>query len=295
MRARISSYFGRPRPQATSGEVGAELRAQVRQLEIRARQAMESGLTGQYQSAFRGLGLEFEEVREYRTGDDVRTIDWNVTARTGFLHVKRYREERDLNVLLLVDLSASTQFGSKVMTVHDLIAEVAGLFALAAARRDRVGAILFDDGVRTLIPPRLGWRHGLRVVREVLGAEPRGRGTALDQAVRAAGHMLHRRGVVIILVDQACPLPRRELAALAGRHEVVVVRLGDDLLENGLEGTSLPVVDAEAGDRGVVRGPGVVKRQSPPPRVDLIELHTGEDYMPAVRAMLERRERRRAH
>ena len=159
----LASYFGRPRPQATSGEAGAELRAQVRRLEIRARQAMESGLTGQYQSAFRGLGLEFEEVREYRAGDDVRTIDWNVTARTGFLHVKRYREERDLNVLLLVDLSASTQFGSKVMTVHDLIAEVAGLFALAAARRDRVGAILFDDSVRTLIPPRLGWRHGLLV------------------------------------------------------------------------------------------------------------------------------------
>ena len=291
----FSSYFGRPRPQATSGEAGAELRAQVRRLEIRARQAMESGLTGQYQSAFRGLGLEFEEVREYRAGDDVRTIDWNVTARTGFLHVKRYREERDLNVLLLVDLSASTQFGSKVMTVHDLIAEVAGLFALAAARRDRVGAILFDDSVRTLIPPRLGWRHGLRVVREVLAAEPRGRGTALDQAIRAAGHMLHRRGVVIILVDQACPFPRRELVALSGRHEVVVVRLGDDLLESGLDGTSLPVVDAEAGDRGVVRGPGAVKQHSPPPGVDLIELHTGEDYLPAVRAMLERRERRSAH
>jgi uncharacterized protein (DUF58 family) len=267
----------------------------VRRLEIRARQAMESGLTGQYQSAFRGLGLEFEEVREYRAGDDVRTIDWNVTARTGFLHVKRYREERDLNVLLLVDLSASTRFGSKVMTVHDLIAEVAGLFALAAARRDRVGAVLFDDDVRTVIPPRLGWRHGLRVVREVLGAEPRGHGTALDQAVRAAGRMLHRRGIVIILADQACPLPRRELVALAGRHEVVVVRLGDDLLENGLAGASLPAVDAETSSRGVVRGPGEVKQQSPPPGVDLIELHTGEDYLPVVRGMLERRERRRAH
>lgn len=291
----LASFFGRPRPQAPTADAAAELRAQVRRLEIRARQAMESGLTGQYQSAFRGLGLEFEEVREYRAGDDVRTIDWNVTARSGFLHVKRYREERDLNVLLLVDLSASTRFGSKVMTVHDLIAEVAGLFALAAARRDRVGAILFDDGVRTVIPPRLGWRHGLRVVREVLGAEPRGRGTALDQAVRAAGRMLRRRGVVIILVDQTCGLPRRELVALAGRHEVVVVRLGDDLLEKGLVGASLPVVDAEGGGRGVVKGAGSVERETPPPGVDVIELHTGEDYLPTVRAMLERRERRRAH
>jgi uncharacterized protein (DUF58 family) len=292
---RIAAYFGKPRPQAPSRDVGAELRAQVRRLEIRARQAMESGLAGEYQSAFRGLGLEFEEVREYRAGDDIRTIDWNVTARSGFLHVKRYREERDLNVLLLVDLSSSTRFGSGVMTVHDLIAEVGGLFALAAARRDRVGAILFDDDVRKVIPPRLGWRHGLRVVREILAAEPAGRATALADAIRAAGRMLRRRGVVIILVDQSCPLPRRELVALAGRHEVVVVRLCDAMLEEGVSNAALPVVDVESGSRGVVRGRGAVTPQAPPPRVDLIELHTGEDYLPAVRSMLERRERRRAH
>jgi len=289
----LRSYLGRPRPTAPEQDAGAAIRAQVRQLEIRARQAMESGLAGQYQSAFRGLGLEFEEVREYWAGDDVRTIDWNVTARTGFLHIKRYREERDLNVLLLVDLSASTRFGSGVMTVHDLIAEVGGLFALAAARRDRVGAILFDDGVRKVIPPRLGWRHGLRVVREILAAEPAGDGTALAEAIRAAGRMLHRRGVVIILADQTCPLPRRELVALAGRHETVVLRLADVLLEEGLAGAALPVVEAEGGGRGVVRGPGPVKHEGTPPGVDLIELHTGEDYLPAVRAMLERREHRR--
>ena len=291
----LGAYLGRPRPQDPARDVGAELRAQVRRLEIRARQAMESGLAGLYQSAFRGLGLEFEEVREYRAGDDVRTIDWNVTARSGFLHVKRYREERDLNVLLLVDLSASTRFGSGVMTVHDLIAEVACLFALAAARRDRVGAILFDDGVRTVIPPRLGWRHGLRVVREVLAAEPRGHQTALDEAIRAAGRMLHRRGVVIILADQTCGLPRRELVALAGRHEVVVVRITDDLLEQGLAGAALPVVAPEGGERGVIRGPGAVRRAPTPTGIDLVELRTDEDYLPAVRSMFERRERRRAH
>jgi len=290
----LASYLGRPHPRAAARDVGEELRAQVRQLEIRARRAMESGLTGQYQSAFRGLGLEFEEVREYRAGDDVRTIDWNVTARSGFLHVKRYREERDLNVLLLVDLSASTRFGSGVMAVHDLIGEVASLFALSAARRDRVGAILFDDGVRTLIPPRLGWRHGLRVVREVLAAEPSGDATAIDEAIRAAGRMLHRRGIVIILTDQACTLPRRELVALAGRHEVVVVRVGDDLLEHGLPGATLPVVDPEGGGRAIVRGPGAVGKASVPPGVDLVELRTDEDYLPAVRTMLEHRERRRA-
>jgi len=291
---RLSSYLGRPRPVAPVRQAGAELRAQVRRLEIRARQAMDSGLAGQYQSAFRGLGLEFEEVREYRTGDDIRTIDWNVTARTGFLHVKRYREERDLNVLLLVDLSASTRFGSGVMTVHDLITEVAGLFALAAARRDRIGAVLFDDELRKVIPPRLGWRHGLRVVREVLASEPGGAGTAIGEAIRAAGRLLRRRGVVIVLVDQTCAVPRRELVALSGRHEVVVVRVGDALLEHRLAGADLPVVDPEGNLRGHIDGPGAVRHEQVASGIDLFELHTGEDYLPTVRAMLEKRERRRA-
>ena len=295
LRRRLAAYLGRPRPVPPVREAGAELRAQVRRLEIRARQAMESGLAGQYQSAFRGLGLEFEEVREYRAGDDVRTIDWNVTARSGFLHVKRYREERDLNVLLLVDLSASTRFGSGVMTVHDLITEVAGLFALSAARRDRVGAVLFDDHVRKVIPPRLGWKHGLRVVREVLAAEPGGTGTALADAVRSAGRLLRRRGVVIVLIDETCAVPRRELVALAGRHEVVVVRVGDTLLKDGLAGAELPVVDPEGHRRELVCGPGAVRREAVAPGIDVIDLHTGEDYLPTIRAMFETRERRRAH
>jgi uncharacterized protein (DUF58 family) len=291
----VRRFLGQPQPRSLSREAGAELHAQVRRLEIRARQAMEAGLTGQYQSAFRGRGLEFEEVREYRTGDDVRTIDWNVTARTGQLHVKRFREERDLTVLLLVDLSASTRFGSGVMTVHDLIAEVSSLFALAAARRDRIGAVLFDDGLRSVIPPRRGWRHGLRVVREVLAASPAGRGTALEEATRAAGRILHRRGIVFLVVDRSCPLPRRELIALGGRHEVVVVRVSDPLLERGFAEAAVPVADPEQAQRAVlVARP----RRLPAPRfpgIDTVELSTDVDYLPAVRALLQRRERRRAH
>ncbi len=291
---RLGRWLGRPQPQDHGANGESRLRADVRRLEIRARRAMESGLDGQYQSAFRGLGLEFEEVREYRPGDDVRTVDWNVTARTGSLHVKRYREERDLTVLLLVDQSASTRFGSGVMTVHDLAAEVAALFALAAARRDRVGAVLFDDGVRAVIPPRPGWRHGLRVVREVLASRPSGRGTALSAAVRAAGRILHRRGIVVAVVDRACPLPRRELAALAGRHEVVVVRLGDPLLDRPPARLALPVVEAESGRRGVLTGRARGTGDVLPAGVDVVDLSTAEDYLPTVRALLERRERRRA-
>jgi uncharacterized protein (DUF58 family) len=293
--SQLWSYLGRPQPVDPVQDPGPELRAQVRRLEIRTRQAMQAGLTGKYQSAFRGLGLEVEEVREYRRGDDVRTIDWNVTARTGKLHVKRFREERDLTMLLLVDLSTSTRFGSGVMTVHDLIAEVSSLFALAAARRDRVGAILFDDSLRRLIPPRLGWRHGLRVVREVLAAVPAGRGTALAEALRAAGRMLRRRGVVVVVVDRACEVPRRELLALAARHEVVVVRVSDPLLRRGLAAGSMPVVDAEAGRRGVLRGAPRPREEQVPPGIDVVELGTDADYLPAVKTMLSERERRRAH
>jgi uncharacterized protein (DUF58 family) len=292
---RLWSYLGRPQPADPVQGAGPELRAQVRRLEIRTRQAMQAGLTGKYQSAFRGLGLEVEEVREYRRGDDVRTIDWNVTARTGKLHVKRFREERDLTMMLLVDLSSSTRFGSGVMTVHDLIAEVSSLFALAAARRDRVGAILFDDALRRLIPPRLGWRHGLRVVREVLAAAPAGRGTALAEALRAAGRMLRRRGVVVVVVDRACEVPRRELLALAARHEVVVVRVNDPLLRRGLAAGSMPVVDAEAGRRGVLQGALRAREEQVPPGIDVVELSTDADYLPAVTTMLTERERRRAH
>lgn len=290
----FARWLGRPAPADEIQHAGAELRAQVRRLEIRARQAMEAGMAGHYRSAFKGRGLEFDEVREYRSGDDVRTIDWNVTARTGDLHVKRYHEERDLTLLLLVDLSASTRFGSGVMTVHDLIAEASSLFALAASRQDRVGAVMFDDRIRSLIPPRSGWRHGLRVVREVLRATPGGRGTAVDEAVNAAGRLLHRRGVVILVVDRTCSLPRRSLAALAGRHDVVVVRVGDPLLDHGVEGGPVPVADVEKSRRwiaGRIRRP---RLKIVVPGVDVVDLSTDQDYLPAVQAMFERRERRRA-
>ncbi len=289
----FARWLGRPAPAFSVRQAGPELRAQVRRLEIRARQAMEAGMAGRYRSAFKGRGLEFEEVREYRSGDDVRTIDWNVTARTGDLHVKRYHEERDLTVLLLIDLSASTRFGSGVMTVHDLIAESSSLFALAASRQDRVGAVLFDDGIRRLIPPRSGWRHGLRIVREVLGAAPAGRGTAVTEAVDAAGRLLHRRGVVILVVDRTCGLPRRSLTALAGRHDVVVVRVGDPLLERGFTKGPVPVVDEERGRSWMAGRIRLPEDRLILPGVDVVNLSTDRDYLPAVQGLFERREQRR--
>lgn len=292
LEGKFSRWLGRPAPADPVKQAGPELRAQVRALEIRARRAIDTGISGRFQSAFKGRGLEFEEVREYRRGDDVRTIAWNVTARTGKLYVKRYREERDLTVLLLVDLSASTRFGSGVMTVHDLISECGSLFALSASREDRIGAILFDDEIRRIIPPRSGWRHGLRVVREVLGAVPAGRGTALETAIRAAGRVLHHRGVVFVLTDRSCVLPKKQLTALASRHEVVVVRVGDSLMEKGAE-ISIPAIDAESGQVWtVLPGKKVGAQAEVYPGVDLVDLDTSRDYLPAIRALLEGRERR---
>lgn len=254
---------------------------------------MTAGFAGQYSSAFKGRGLEFEEVREYRVGDDIRTIDWNVTARTGRLHVKLYREERDLTVLVLADLSASTRFGSGVMTVHDMIAEVSGLFALAAARRDRVGAILFDGALREVIPPRRGWRHGLRVVHQVLSSAPGDGGTGIVEALSTAARLLHRRGIVVIVVDGACPLPQRELAGLTARHEVVVVRVSDPLLQRARMPVVLPVRDAEGRGRGLFAGKGRLPSAPAGNGIDLVELSTQEDYLPAIRGLLRRREKRR--
>lgn len=293
LRRSLGHWLGRPTPADPVKQAGPELRAQVRALEIRARRAIDTGISGRFQSAFKGRGLEFEEVREYRRGDDVRTIAWNVTARTGHLHVKRYREERDLTVLLLVDLSASTRFGSGVMTVHDLISESAGLFALAASREDRIGAILFDEEIRTIIPPRSGWRHGLRVVREVLSAVPAGRGTAMEKAVRAAGRLLHHRGVIFVLTDHSSILPKKTLTALASRHDVVVVRVSDNLLK-GKSKIPIPAIDAESGRAWTVdSGTHFQEGQELFPGVDVLKLDTAEDYLPAIRSLLEGRERRR--
>ena len=195
-------------------------------------------------------------------------------------------------MLLVIDLSASTRFGSGVMTVHDLIAEVSSLFALAAARRDRVGAVLFDERVRRVIPPRLGWRHGLRVVREVLGAVPSGRGTAVGEALRAAGRMLRRRGVVVLVTDRACAMPRRELLALGGRHEVVVVRVSDPLLERGFVDGAMPVLDTEAGRRAVLHGAPRHRPEEVPAGIDVVDLSTDRDYLQSVKTLFRERERR---
>src|SRR5262245_1391873 len=174
----------------------------VRKIQIRTSHLVTDLFAGQYQSVFKGRGMEFAEVREYQPGDDVRTIDWNVTARSGVPHVKKYIEERDLTLLLLIDISGSSSFGSRYLAKRDLAAEVSGVLAFSAvANKDRVGAILFSDEIEIFIPPSRGEMHALRIVRDTLVHPSRSKGTSIQKAVRFARGILKRRSIVAIISD----------------------------------------------------------------------------------------------
>jgi len=207
-----------------------ELLAQVRRLTIRSRRAVEEVFSGAYRSAFRGKGLEFADVREYVVGDDVRAIDWNVTARAGRPYVKRFEEERELTVVLAMDLSGSLAFGSRTRTKREVAAEAGALIALAAARnRDRVGLLLFTDRVELYLPPGKSRARTLRVVREMLAYAPKGRGTDLGGALSFLGRVLRRRAIVVLISDWIASDFDRALSYLARRHEVVTVEVSDPL------------------------------------------------------------------
>src|ERR1700744_161962 len=172
----------------------------MRQLEIRTRRMVNDSLSGSYHSVFKGRGMDFDEVREYSPGDEVRTIDWNVTARAGRPFVKKFTEERELTIFLLVDISASGNFGSAAMSKRDLAAELASVLAFSPIRNsDKVGLILYTDRVERYLPPKKGRRHVLRVVRDILYHEPQGRGTDSVKALDVINHVLHRRAIVFLL------------------------------------------------------------------------------------------------
>ncbi len=207
-----------------------ELLAQVRRLTIKSRRAVEEVFSGAYRSAFRGQGLEFAEVREYVPGDDIRAIDWNVTARAGHPFVKRFDEERELTVVVAIDLSGSEEFGSRSRTKRETAAEAGALLALAAARnRDRVGLLLFTDKVELYLPPAKSRARALRLVREMLAFEPTGRGTDLAHALAFLGRVVRRHAIVFVISDWIAPPFDRQLAYLARRHELVAIEVEDPL------------------------------------------------------------------
>ncbi len=225
-----------------------EILAAVRRIEIRTRRMVDEVFSGEYHSVFKGTGMEFREVREYVPGDDVRTIDWNVTARTGDPFVKLYDEERELTVMLTVDMSRSGWFGSGDRAKVDVAAELCGVLAFSAiANKDKVGLLLFSDRVEKFIPPAQGKSHVLRLIRELLTFEPEGRGTNLNEPLRLLGSVLKRKATVFLVSDFWAGDFSTSLSILSRRHDVVAVRIRDP------RETSLPPVglvrwqDAETG------------------------------------------------
>jgi uncharacterized protein (DUF58 family) len=228
--------------------VPPEVLRQVKRIELRTRGLVNSRFTGDYHSVFKGMGMEFAEVREYQPGDEVRTIDWNVSARMNRLFVKRFVEERELTVLLVVDCSGSSRGGSGVQDKQGMAAELAAVLALTATRNnDRVGLLLHSDRVEHVVPPRKGRRHALRLVRDVLGWRAGARGTDLAAACEYAGRLLAHRSIVFVISDFVSPPMDRALTALSRRHDVVAVVL-DDPAERTLPNVGVArMVDAETG------------------------------------------------
>jgi uncharacterized protein (DUF58 family) len=227
-----------------------ELLQRIRRIEITTRRAVEDTLGGQYHSVFKGRGMDFSEVRPYAPGDEVRAIDWNVSARTGHLHVKRFVEERELTVMVLCDLSASADFGSGARTKAEVAAELAALVAFSAVQNgDRVGLALFTDEVERFVPPRKGRRHALRLVSEILQFRPRSPRTDLGAALELLRRAMRRRTVAFVLSDLLDDEARfeRPLRVAARKHDVVPIRL-EDRLERSLPRLGLTLLeDPETG------------------------------------------------
>ena len=229
-----------------------ELIAKVRRIEITTRQLVEDGLAGEYHSVFKGRGMEFDEVRQYIPGDDVRTIDWNVTARTGEPYVKSYVEERELTVMLAVDVSRSGDFGTRNWFKRELAVELAAVMSIAATtNNDKVGLLLFSDRVELLIPPTKGRTHVLRMLRELLACEPVGTGTDIRLALDTIYVLLKRRSIVFLVSDfLADPAAYRQAMLVTNRrHDVVALDISDPMEREIADVGIIAFEDAESGQR----------------------------------------------
>ena len=286
-----------------------EILKKIRTLEIRARGLVETAFAGDYHSVFKGRGMNFEDVREYQPGDEIRAIDWNVTARMGTAFVKKFTEERELTVMLVVDVSASGNFGSTTQSKRELAAEVACLLAFSAIRNnDKVGLILFTDRVELFIPPKKGRSHTLRLIREILFFQPQGRGTDPALALDYLNKIVTRRAVVFFISDFQTPDFSRALAVSGQRHDFVAIHIHDErekllpnigiiMLEDAETGEQLEINTSERGtrtrfaqlaDERAAELARILRRNN----IDAISLKTNEDYLPALRSFFKQRERR---
>ncbi|PYL64052.1 MAG: DUF58 domain-containing protein [Verrucomicrobia bacterium] len=289
----------------------AEILKKIRTLEIRTKGLVETAFAGDYHSVFKGRGMNFEDVREYQPGDEIRAIDWNVTARLGTAFVKQFTEERELTVMLIVDVSASGNFGSTTQSKRELAAEVACLLAFSAIRNnDKVGLLLFSDRVELFIPPKKGRSHTLRLIREILFFQPEGRGTAPGLALDYLNKIVTRRAVVFFISDFQAPDFSHALAVSGRRHDFIAIYVQDEREKILPSIGIITLEDAESGEQIEVNTTDRATRQRFADltdedeanlsrklrrnNIDAIVLRTGEDYLPALRSFFKQRERRAA-
>jgi len=243
--------------------ISKELASKIRYIQIYTNKAVNDIIAGEYHSVFKGRGMEFDEVREYQPGDDVRAIDWNVTARIGHPFVKQYVEERELTVFFLVDLSASGDFGSAGKTKNEVAAELCGLLAFSAIKNnDKVGLIVFTDTVELFIPPKKGVSHVLRLIRELLGFRPRRTGTDLAAALEYFGRVARKRCVAFLVSDFIAQNYEKPLRVLARRHDMITFQISDpaefEMPPVGL----VELQDAETGEMVLLDAGNPAVRQS---------------------------------
>jgi uncharacterized protein (DUF58 family) len=299
----VSQPTERPRP-----ELPPDLARKVRRIEVSTNRLVDQGVAGEYHSVFKGRGMEFAEVRPYQPGDDVRTIDWNVTARMGQPFLKRMVEERDLTVFLAVDVSGSLGFGSRAILKRELAAEIAALLAFAALRnRDRVGAALVSDRIHLLLPPRRRRNHVLRLAREILTARVSG-ATDLDAALGKLLPSLKKRAVLFLISDFVEARATRALERATARHDVVAVEIFDPLDDEIPVSGPVLVRDAETGSVMLAGGSRQAARHGERRRaerqsvrqtfkrlgVDLLTLRTDQPYFPSLVSFFEKRRKRLA-
>ncbi len=290
----------------------ADLIRKIRRIEITTRRAVLDTLAGGYHSVFKGRGMAFSEVRPYQPGDEIRAIDWNVTARMGDPFVKVFAEERELTALIAVDRSASQEAGVSAQSKAEVSAEIAALLVFSAlANGDRAGLMLFTDKIERYVPPRRGKKHGLRVITEVLAFQPGGRGTDLAQALGHLTRVQRRRAVVFVVSDFLADGYEAALAVVARRHDVIPVVISDPLEERLTAlGGVWPVVDAETGEvmavdfsdkdtQAAYAAAAAAQREKRDKlfrrlSLDAVRVRPGDDYVAPLAALFRARARRRA-
>jgi uncharacterized protein (DUF58 family) len=296
-------------PQTPNGKRPAEMFNKIRRIEIRTSRLVNELFGGRYHSSFKGRGMEFSDVREYIPGDDIRSIHWNVTARLGHPYVKRFIEERELTILIAVDVSASNLFGTRTRLKSELAAELVSLLAFASLKNnDKVGLILFSDKVEKYIPPRKTKSHVLRLVRDVLGFTPQNKGTRIDEALQYLNRIQKRRAVVFLISDFLDENFEKTLRLTQKHHDTIALVIKDPMERAWPPVGRLLVDDAETGERAVVsRGSSAFRahyerenrardealdRVFAKMRMDRVVFRTDQDYVRPLLSFFQERERR---